>query len=139
MRTDTAGEGADVSAPGNDSAIGVMDLLVILAKRKTLIFGITFVVAVAAVIVMLLTPNIFTATARILPPQQNQSSTAILGQLRALAGAAGAAGLAIRNPNELYVGMLKSRTVADNLIQRFNLKQVFDQLTMTDTRLALEG
>jgi tyrosine-protein kinase Etk/Wzc len=140
MQTDAAGHDAEVGTPDGDNAsIGILDLLVILAKRKILIFGITFVVAVAAVILALLMPNIYTATAKILPPQQSQSSAAILGQLSALAGAAGSAGLGFKNPNELYVGMLKSRTVADSLIERFNLKQVFGHEKMTDARIALES
>jgi uncharacterized protein involved in exopolysaccharide biosynthesis len=53
-------------------------------------------------------------------------------------GAGGAASpLAIRNPNDLYVGMLKSRTVADSLIARFELQKSYDKDTMSDTRKKL--
>ena len=48
-------------------------------------------------------PNIYTATTKILPPQQAQSGAAsMLAQLGGLAGAAG--GLAgIKNPSDLYI------------------------------------
>jgi uncharacterized protein involved in exopolysaccharide biosynthesis len=35
-------------------------------------------------------------------------------------------GFGLRNPSDLYVGILQSRTIADALIGRFHLKQVYD-------------
>jgi capsule polysaccharide export protein KpsE/RkpR len=66
----------------------------------------------------------------------------LLSQLGgAFGGVAGAAGgaLGIRSPNDLYVGMLKSRTVADNLIARFELNKVYEHELQSTTRLALQG
>lgn len=62
----------------------------------------------------------------------------MLGQLGGLAGAAGGLSSALKNPNDLYVGMLESRTIADNLIQRFKLKERFEATTIDETRLKLE-
>jgi tyrosine-protein kinase Etk/Wzc len=45
----------------------------------------------------------------------------------------------MKNPNDLYVGMLGSRTVADRLIERFKLKDRYKRSTMDDTRLALDS
>jgi len=55
-----------------------------------------------------------------------------------LGGLAGGA-LGVRNPNDLYVGMLKSRTVADNLIARFDLNKVYQQALQSGTRNALQA
>jgi tyrosine-protein kinase Etk/Wzc len=87
-------------------------------------------------------PNIYTGTTKILPPQQNQSAAVAMlgqlsGQLGGLGGLAGGA-LGIKNPNDLYVGMLKSRTVADNLIDRFELKKIYDEDTNHFARRMLE-
>jgi uncharacterized protein involved in exopolysaccharide biosynthesis len=61
----------------------------------------------------------------------------MLAQFGALAGvASGAAGL--KNPNDLYVGMLKSRTVADGLIQRFDLVKLYDAKLSSVARKRLE-
>jgi uncharacterized protein involved in exopolysaccharide biosynthesis len=115
----------DSQSPEENDEISLLDLLIVLAKHKKLILGLPFVVAVLAAGISLLMPNIYTGTTRILPPQQNQSCAAAmlaqLGGLGALAG--GVAG--IKSPNDLYVGMLKSRTVADSLVQRFNLMQLY--------------
>ncbi|KQQ33587.1 hypothetical protein ASF61_10975 [Duganella sp. Leaf126] len=60
----------------------------------------------------------------------------MLGQLGGLAGAAG--GLAgLKNPNEMYVGMLKSRVIGDALIKKFDLQHHYDLETMSDTRKTL--
>jgi uncharacterized protein involved in exopolysaccharide biosynthesis len=50
--------------------------------------------------------------------------------------AAGAAG--IKNPNDVYIGMLKSRTVADKLIAEYNLKKVYDTPLQEVARTRLE-
>ena len=45
----------------------------------------------------------------------------------------------IKNPNDMYVAMLKSRTVADSLIQRFDLNKYYEQEFQSGTRKALEA
>ncbi len=118
--------------------ITLLDMLLVLAAHKKLVFRLPIAVALLTAGITLLLPNIYTATTRILPPQQQQSSAAaMLGQLGALAGGAASA-LGIKNPNDLYVGMLKSRTVADDLIRRFELKQRFDVETLDEARKELE-
>src|SRR5882672_10745893 len=116
------------SPPVEDDEISLLDLLIVLAKHKRIILGVPLISAMAAAAISFLLPNIYSGTTRILPPQQSASAaSALLNQLGgALGGLAGAAGgsLGIRNPNDLYVGMLKSRTVADNLISRFELGKV---------------
>jgi uncharacterized protein involved in exopolysaccharide biosynthesis len=118
--------------------INLLDLLIVLAKHKKLVLGLPAGAAIVAAIVSLLLPNIYTATTKILPPQPSQSATtALLAQFGALMGGGAATPLAFRNPNDLYVGMLKSRTVADNLIARFDLQKLFDENTMVETRREL--
>lgn len=114
----------------------VLDLVLILAKRKKLVLGLPLIAMVGAVIYSLLQPNIYTATTKILPPQQSQSTaSAMLAQLGGLAGLAGAG--AAKNPNDIYVAMLRSRTLADKLIARFKLEEVFDVRGLHDTRKIL--
>ncbi len=134
---DSSDEPRTTNHEENDDEISLLDLLIVLAKHKKLILGLPFAVAVIAAGISLLLPNIYTATTKILPPQQGQSTaSAMLGQLGALAGVGGGA-LGIRNPNDLYTGMLKSRTVADNLIQRFDLKSRYVNKSQTSTRSTL--
>ena len=135
-----AGTTHDIQA--HDDEISLLDLLIVLAKHKRVVLGVPAVAAVAAAIISLLLPNIYTGTTRILPPQQSASAaTAMLNQLGgALGGFAGAAGgaLGIRNPNDLYVGMLKSRTVADNIIARFDLNKIYEEGLQSSARNMLQ-
>ena len=107
----------DNQLTGDDDEISLLDMLIVLAKHKLLILGLPFAVAVIAAGYSLTLPNIFTANTKILPPQQSQSTaSAMLAQLGNLGGLAGG-----KNSNDLYIAMLSSRAVADNLIQRFGL------------------
>ena len=130
-----------VPISSDDDEISLLDLLIVLAKHKRLVLGIPFVVAIVAAIISLLLPNIYTGTTRILPPQQSASAaSALLSQLGAAGvGALGGGALGIRNPSDLYIGMLKSRTVADSLIGRFDLNKLYDQEFQSKTRKILES
>ena len=133
---DAGGGGAQAAIPkGSDDEISLLEMLRVLWEHKWLLIGSTLGAGALAAGVTLLMPNYYTATARILPPQQSSSSAAaLLGQLGGLAAAAGGSLGGIRNPNDLYVGMLKSRTVADRLIERFDLKAYFDEQSQNLTQ-----
>ena len=123
----------------DDDEINLMDLLLVIAKHNRFIIKLTLSVAVLAVIYALLQPNIYTAKTVILPPQQGASTASmLLGQLGGLAGLAGGAA-GIKSPNDLHIGMLKSRTIADVLIKRFDLQTLWEAKTREATRKALEG
>jgi uncharacterized protein involved in exopolysaccharide biosynthesis len=121
-----------------DEGITVFDLLIVLAKHKRIVVGIPLGTALIATAVLLLLPNIYTATARIMPPQQSQSAAALaLSSLASVAGGAGAAlgpSLGLKNPSDLYVGLLRTQTIADRMIERFKLKERFAQDTLSETR-----
>jgi tyrosine-protein kinase Etk/Wzc len=119
----------------------MLDLLIILSRRKQIILRATLAATVLGGIVSLLLPNRYTATANILPPQQSQSLAAsMIGQLGALAPMAAMAqkDLGLKNANDLYVGMLRSRTAEDALIRRFDLLRVYRDKRMSDARKDLE-
>jgi len=113
------------TAPEADGEASMVDLLIFAAKHKKKIISAALVTAVLAAGLSLLMPNIYQASTRLLPPQQTQSSAAaLLSQLGGIAGAAaGVAGM--KNPSDLYIGMLKSRTVADRLVEKFDLRKVY--------------
>jgi tyrosine-protein kinase Etk/Wzc len=112
----------------------VLDLMIVVAKHKKIVISLVLFSAVGSIIVSLLLPNIYVGTAKVLPPQQNQSSAAmVLGQLGGLAGLAGGS-IGLKNPNDLYVGMLKSRTIADGIIERFSLQNLYRKDTLVETR-----
>lgn len=94
---------------------------------------------VLAVIVVLLLPKEYTAKALVMPPAQNQGAmgSMLLGQLGSIAGM-GAKDLGLKNPTDMYIGILHSRTVADSLIKQFDLQKVYGKRDMTDVRKKLK-
>jgi uncharacterized protein involved in exopolysaccharide biosynthesis len=129
-------------AQGAPEGSNFLELATALARRKWFLLALTLGAAVIGAIVALLLPNWYTAETRILPPQQSQSSASALlsslsgGSLGSLASVAGKE-LGIKNPNDLYVGMLKTRPIADALIRRFDLQKVYRAKDMTAARKKL--
>src|SRR5262249_9698582 len=58
-----------------------------------------------------------------------------LGALGAIAGSS----VGLKNPNDMYVAMFKSRTVEDAMIQRFGLMARYRQKYMSTARKAFES
>jgi tyrosine-protein kinase Etk/Wzc len=122
-----------------DGGTGMMELLLVLACRKTFLICCAVAGGLVAGGAAFLQPNIYTATAIIMPPQQAQTAaSAILGQLGPLAAVTGH-DLALKSPSDLYIGLLGSRTIADHLIDRFALKPLYEAKTMMETRSKLKA
>jgi uncharacterized protein involved in exopolysaccharide biosynthesis len=118
--------------------LSVLDVAIVVARYKWHLLGIPFVAALLALGVTFFIPNSYVGRAVLMPPQQQQSSVAaMLGQLNAIPGVSGA-NLGLKNPNDLYVGILGSRTIADALIARFGLAALYDQSTQVDARAILD-
>src|SRR3569833_1103172 len=97
----------------------------ILDRRKRLIAAVTLLAALIAAGVAFLLPPTYKAEAVIMPPQQAQSSMSMMStQAAQLGGLAnvGLAGMFWKNPADLYIGILQSRTIADALIDEFHLQ-----------------
>jgi tyrosine-protein kinase Etk/Wzc len=116
---------------------GLLDIALLLAQNLRLLVLLPLAVGAIAVGLTFLIAPTFTATARLLPPQQQQSGAALLAsQFGALAGMAGAAA-GIKNPTDTYVAMIKSRTVADKLLARFRLRELYKRQYDDDARMEL--
>jgi uncharacterized protein involved in exopolysaccharide biosynthesis len=133
---------SEAEASDSPSAdVHLLDVLIILSRRRRFIGVFTLSAALLAVIFVLVVPSNYTATTTVMPPQQNTSmSSALLGQLSgssALASVAGA-GLGLKNPNDVYVSLFQSRTIEDSMVQRFGLKDRYKKKRDSDARSAFE-
>ena len=119
----------------------ILDVVLIIAARKRLIFLATVAGFVLAIGVVLLVKPTYSAQTMILPPEQEQSSGAVMmGQFGALASMTGlGASLGIKNPVDLYIGILQSETVTDRMIQRFHLMEFYHAKRWSDVRYALKN
>ncbi|WP_263417248.1 GumC family protein [Terriglobus albidus] len=92
-------------------------------KRQILLSGL--ICGALTAVISLFVHNTYTATASLLPPQQNQPAlTALVGRLGDVASLAGARDL-LRNPGALYTALLRSRSIADAIVDHFQLQQVY--------------
>jgi tyrosine-protein kinase Etk/Wzc len=133
-------------APNDGYEVGLINVLIQLAYRKWLIAKVTGIAILAGVVISFALSVRYTATTRIMPPQQTQSTASMMmsqltgvgvsgSSLAAIAGG----GLGLTNPNDIYVGLLTSRPVADAIIQKFKLMNVYGARDMTRARKKLAG
>ncbi len=130
---------SDSAAP--EEEISLLDLLIVVVRYRRLILKIAACTIVVGIILSLVLPFKYTAMTSILPPQQGSSAgSALMAQLGNLGSVASLAGgsLGLKNPNDLQVAMLKSRTVEDAMLDRFHLVELFKVKQRSDARKELE-
>jgi uncharacterized protein involved in exopolysaccharide biosynthesis len=127
------------AADADDDEISLLDLLqVVVENLRLLVLG-PLAAGLVALGICFIIPPTYTATTVFMPPQQQQSGAALMMQsLGALGGLAGAA-TGLKNPNDQFVSFLKSDSVADALIERFELIARYEAEFKTDARKALSG
>lgn len=116
----------------------------VLVARRTLIGGLCFAGLAAALGISLLLPNIFESTSSVLPQLESKEG----GMLAALLTSPAAGGMAQNlglglpsmptTPTDVFVSILKSRVMADDVIAKFNLMDRYREKTMVETRKELE-
>ena len=94
-------------------------------------------------LISFLIPSRYEAIARLMPPDQSGSSTALMSALLArggdlLGGMAGDA-LGARTPGATVVGILSSRTVQDDIIGQFDLRKAYGERRYDDARQVLQA
>ena len=118
----------DPRAMQKDDVIGIMEIYRALVRRARLILRITVATAVVAVVISFLLPVYYKAETKIFPPQEKGGmnlAAQLLGQ-----GGAGLIGLAggitgVKSQGELFVEMIKSRTILDRIVDRFDLLNLY--------------
>ncbi|MCW5649322.1 MAG: chain-length determining protein [Ramlibacter sp.] len=115
---------------------GLIDLLTAIGEEKTLIAGLTGLATAIGLAISLMLPAVYTARTTLLPPQQGQGAASALASLGALAATTGL-GAAIKTSEELYVGLLKTDSVANAVIARFKLQDRYGEQTLVNTRREL--
>jgi len=116
----------------NDDQVHLLDYIIILAKHSRMIIYASAAVTVLTYLYLFCLPNIYQATARLLPPQQNMTLSAQLlnnlgggitpGTTGPGAGGMAASLLGLKSNADLYVAMMGCNSLLDPIIARFNLK-----------------
>ena len=135
----------------NKVEVHPLDFLILLLKHSRMIILISVAVTVFAFLILVILPNKYIATARLLAPQQNLTLSGQLldilgGSVSPGSGGAGMGGgvggmaaslLGLRSTGELYVSVMNSNDVMDRIIDRFNLKKVYGTKFIDDARKEL--
>lgn len=126
---------SEIHSEQQDSEINLLDFLLVFLKRKRLIIGCTLGAAIVTAIFSLIISPVYRAETRILPFQQRSGSVEVVGA-EGLEGL-GRSLFGIKTTNDLYMGLLKTRTVLDRIIDRFDLMKVYKAKMREDARQIL--
>lgn len=133
------------NTPGN-----FLLLLETLARRSRFIILFVGLATLAAIVISLILPKWYRASATLLPPKQVTVPVGGLGEFaEAVSVTSGLSLPVLVTPSDVYARMLKSRNIADQIIKRFNLNDRyeiynFDEayealMSNTDFRVTAEG
>jgi tyrosine-protein kinase Etk/Wzc len=112
----------------------------VILLRKGLVLVCALVGFILGIALALWIKPSYTAKATFLPPSSPSASSSLalsqLGQLGVLGGAAGGLG-GLKDPGTIYIGILESRTVADDMIRQFDLQRVYGTKKLSSTEKSL--
>jgi uncharacterized protein involved in exopolysaccharide biosynthesis len=120
-------------------------LLRLLWNRRRFLLQAAIWGLLVSTLVAFLIPASYTSIAQLMPPD-NQSSSG-LAMMAAMAGSkpggalAGMAGdlLGLKNSGALFIGVLKSETAQDRIVQQFDLKKIYGVRLASDARKKLDS
>jgi uncharacterized protein involved in exopolysaccharide biosynthesis len=124
------------------SASSTVEVLELLWQSRSSLWKSAVLGFVIALGIAFLIPKQYESTTRLMPPDTQSLSgagltTAVMGNLSpATANLAGNL-LGVKSPGALFMGVLQSRTVQDDLINRLDLRQVYGYKRYIDTRKKL--
>lgn len=112
----------------------------LLWEERGFLLRFAFVAFLLATLIAFLIPSQFESTAQLMPPDTQSSSN--LAMLAGLSGSGGLGMLAgdllgIKSTGALFVGVLRSRTVEDRIVDRFDLKKTYGVSLLMQARQKL--
>lgn len=125
--------------PAAEFALTTLDLL---SQHRRQLARLVLVAIVVFTGVTFLIPKRYEGVARLMPPDQSNSASAMLSMMAGRSGDAistiAGDALGLRTPGATVVGVLNSRTVADDLINQFDLRKVYSESNYDDARKVLQ-
>lgn len=128
---------AEIAEVRNAPRTGPLDVLIVLAENWRLLACMPILCGLFALGITFLVPPTYTATTQILTPQQHSGLAGMLVQQLGSLGGLAEAATGLKNPTDQYIGLLGSRSIADRLIDRFKLRELYDVEFGEDARKAL--
>jgi uncharacterized protein involved in exopolysaccharide biosynthesis len=137
------GEVSLVEMPFEDSREWQAEQLRLLWGRRRFFLRAVAASLLVSTLVAFLIPKSYTSTTQLMPPDpQSTSGMAMMAAMAAKAGGglAGVAGdlLGLKSSGALFIGVLRSQTSQDRLIEQFDLKKVYGARLVMDARARLD-
>jgi len=122
-----------------DDEIRILDLLTALGQEKWVVFGLTLAATVVGLVISLTLTPIFSSTALVIPAQQGGGAgAAALAQLAQSTGLGALGGIAGgKSTEQLYVAMMRSQTIQDALIEKYELRVKWEARSIEAARQKL--
>ena len=115
-----------------------IDFILLLTKWRRSLFINLFLVGVVSIIISFMLPKWYKATAVVMPPTETQSAGGLSSLLNSLPMAS--FGLGGGSGSELtYMAILKSKTLARDVIDKYGLQKFYEKLTLEETYLSYYG
>jgi tyrosine-protein kinase Etk/Wzc len=107
------------------------EFLAVTVRYRKFLFWFVFIITIGATAYALLAPKWYKATASVLPAEKNDllsTLSGISGLAKGFSASKGLAALTGGNPEtEKYVAILKSATITDDVINKFELRKEYDK------------
>jgi uncharacterized protein involved in exopolysaccharide biosynthesis len=108
-------------------------------ENRSFLARLTLGALLASLLVAFLIPARYKSTARLMPPDNNQSASSLAAVAAMVSGSSSLGGMAndvlgLKSTSDIFVGIVNSRTVQDKLIQEFDLKKLYWDRTIEDAR-----
>jgi len=132
-----AQEGNELQPFAHSAEDSILETATQLLLRKWLICKVAGGCMLIGLILCFVSPVKYKSITQIMPPKQTQSTTSFLNPQFGMGGLAEASGSLLSDPNGIYMGILKSRPIADSIIERFGLIKAFHVHDMTQARKLL--
>lgn len=116
----------------------LVDAAIVLARHLRLLLAVSIAAGAVALGASYLIAPTYTASTQVLPPQQSNTASAMLGSLAgATAGVLSSNLPGLKNPSDQWTALLKSRAIADALVKQFKLKELYETRYVFQARDAL--
>src|SRR5206468_1962337 len=129
--------------PLEDSREWQADQLRLLWGRRRFFFRAVAAGLLVSTLVAFLIPKSYTSTTQLMPPDSQSTSGMAMMAAMAAKGAGGLGAVAgdllgLKSSGALFIGVLRSQTSENRLVQQFDLRKVYGKRLVIDARVRLD-
>jgi uncharacterized protein involved in exopolysaccharide biosynthesis len=117
----------------------------LLWDKRRFLFRVAVIGLAASTLLAFLLPKRFTSTTQLMPPDpQSTSGLAMMAALASASKGAGSLGgmagdlLGMKSSGAMFIGVLRSQTSQERLVEKFNLRKVYGERFVSDARSQLD-